>query len=119
MSATPEPGRSVRGSSTGRPVMALLDLVGRRWSLRILWELHRAPHPPTFRELRTRCDDMSSSLLTRRLRELSETHLVERAESGYALTDPGERLLEHLRPLAAWADAWAAEFDIESRPPGT
>ena len=27
--------RSVRGSRTGRPIMALLDLLGRRWSLRI------------------------------------------------------------------------------------
>ena len=30
---------SVRGSRTGRPIMALLDLLGRRWTLRILWEL--------------------------------------------------------------------------------
>ena len=35
--------RSVRGSRTGRPIMALLDLLGRRWSLRILWELRGAP----------------------------------------------------------------------------
>ena len=119
MPSIPEPGHAVRGSSTGRPIMALLDLVGRRWSLRVLWELHRAPRPLTFRELRARCDDMSSSLLTRRLRELTETRLVERARSGYALTGPGDQLLEHLRPLAAWADIWAAEFDIASRPPGT
>lgn len=99
--------------------MALLDLVGRRWALRVLWELHRASHPLTFRELRARCDDMSSSLLTRRLRELTETHLVERAESGYTLTDPGNRLLGHLHPLAAWAQTWATEFDIESRLPET
>ena len=33
------PQRRVRGSRTGRPIMALLDLFGRRWSLRILWEL--------------------------------------------------------------------------------
>jgi DNA-binding HxlR family transcriptional regulator len=31
--------RSVRGSKSGRPIMALLDLLGRRWTLRILWEL--------------------------------------------------------------------------------
>ena len=29
----------VRGSQSGRPIMALLDLLGRRWSLRIIWEL--------------------------------------------------------------------------------
>jgi len=31
----------VRGSRSGRPIMALLDLLGRRWTLRIIWELHR------------------------------------------------------------------------------
>ena len=30
---------AVRGSRSGRPVMALLDLLGRRWTLRIIWEL--------------------------------------------------------------------------------
>lgn len=31
----------MRGSRSGRPIMALLDLLGRRWTLRIIWELHR------------------------------------------------------------------------------
>jgi hypothetical protein len=35
----PRPGRPVLGSTTGRPVMAALDLFGRRWTLRVLWEL--------------------------------------------------------------------------------
>ena len=39
---TPKPGRRVRGSVTGRPIMALLDLLGRRMTLRILWELREA-----------------------------------------------------------------------------
>ena len=33
--ATPKPGTRVRGSRTGKPIMALLDLLGRRWALRI------------------------------------------------------------------------------------
>ena len=37
------PGRPVRGSRTGRPVMALLDLLGRRWTLRVLSELRDGP----------------------------------------------------------------------------
>ena len=35
----PVPGRKVRGSQTGRPLMAAFDLLGRRGVLRILWEL--------------------------------------------------------------------------------
>ncbi|WP_328392407.1 winged helix-turn-helix transcriptional regulator [Nocardia sp. NBC_00416] len=90
--------------------MALLDLVGRRWALRILWELHRAPDPLTFRELRARCDDMSSSLLTRRLHELGGTRIVARAATGYVLTDSGRQLIDHLQPLTAWADGWATNL---------
>ena len=40
--AAPRVGRPVRGSKTGRPIMAELDLLGRRSSLRILWELREA-----------------------------------------------------------------------------
>jgi hypothetical protein len=46
--SSPLSGKTVRGSRTGRPVMALLDLLGRRGSLRLLWEL-RDGHPQSFR----------------------------------------------------------------------
>ena len=45
------PGKPVRGSRTGRPVMVLLDLLGRRMALRILWELSRAEAPLSFRAI--------------------------------------------------------------------
>jgi DNA-binding HxlR family transcriptional regulator len=107
MTSTPLPGRSVRGSSTGRPVMALLDLIGRRWALRVLWELREAP-APTFRELQQRCGGISSSVLTDRLAELSEAEIVERADRGYVLTAAGQDLLNDLRALERWATRWAA-----------
>jgi DNA-binding HxlR family transcriptional regulator len=73
--AAPFPGRPVRGSATGRPIMALLDLLGRRWTLRILWELRS--DALGFRELQSRCDDMSASVLNQRLGELREAGVVE------------------------------------------
>jgi len=102
----PVPGRQVRGSTTGRPVMALLDLLGRRWALRVMWELREGP-VATFRELQQRCGDISSSVLTDRLRELGEASVITRGEAGYALTKDGAQLLEHLRPLDEWARKWA------------
>jgi len=33
------PAKQCAGSRTGRPIMALLELLGRRWMLRIMWEL--------------------------------------------------------------------------------
>src|SRR5947209_14769171 len=62
------PGTPVRGSTTGRPLIAALDLLGRRWSLRILWELKDGPLGA--RSLRDRCDGMSPSVLYDRLGQL-------------------------------------------------
>ncbi|GAA3839343.1 winged helix-turn-helix transcriptional regulator [Streptomyces coacervatus] len=85
--------------------MALLDLLGRRWALRVLWEL-RDDSAPTFRQLQQRCDGVSSSVLADRLRELGQADLVEHAGEGYLLTGQGRTLLERLAPLDAWASDW-------------
>ena len=103
---TPLPGRRVRGSRTGRPTMALLDLLGRRWALRVLWEL-RDGHALTFRDLQSHCGDISSSVLNDRLRELREAHIVATQSNGYRLTDVGQELLHALEPLDSWAKKWA------------
>jgi DNA-binding HxlR family transcriptional regulator len=104
---TPRPGRPVRGSTTGRPVMALFDLIGRRWTLRVIWELEQAGKPLTFRGLRAACGDLSSSMLTRRLHELTEALIVERASAGYTLTPAGHSLVGSLEPVLGWARDWS------------
>lgn len=109
-SATPLPGRPVRGSTTGRPIMALLDLLGRRWTLRVIWELAQSPGA-TFRELQRRCDGISSSVLAQRLAELDEAGIAARAERGYALTPDGQDLYADLMRLEHWAGRWAARRD--------
>jgi DNA-binding HxlR family transcriptional regulator len=90
--------------------MAFLDLAGRRWALRVLWELSEAGEPLTFRELKARCADMSSSVLTRRLAELREARLVMRQPEGYGLAEFGSDLVESLQPLLAWSERWAREL---------
>lgn len=97
--------RSVRGSRTGRPIMVLLDLLGRRWSLRILWELRDAPL--TSRGLRTACDEASPTVLQARLTELREAGFVELGEAGgYGLTALGQELCENFMPLHRFAERW-------------
>jgi DNA-binding HxlR family transcriptional regulator len=103
--SAPRPGRAVRGSRTGRPIMVTLDLLGRRWALRVLWEL-RDGSAASFRELRERCDSMSTSVLNQRLAELREAGIVETAPGGYYLTTAGTELLEALAPLDSWAKRW-------------
>jgi len=111
MADLPRPGAPVRGSASGRPIMALFDLASRRWTLRVLWELSQAGEPVTFRELRARCADMSSSVLTRRLAELRAALLVSRHQEGYALSELGVRLVTSMEPLLAWSQEWARELD--------
>ena len=86
--------------------MALLDLLGRRWMLRILWELRS--EALGFRTLQERCDSMSPSVLSQRLNELQEAGIVGHDNNGeYALTKEGVELLQALAPLQEWANGWA------------
>jgi DNA-binding HxlR family transcriptional regulator len=96
--------RAVRGSRTGRPIMALLDLLGRRWTLRILWELRE--NTLTSRALREACDDASPTVLQARLAELRQAGFVELAPAGYRLTETGKQLLGTLLPLHRFAERW-------------
>jgi DNA-binding HxlR family transcriptional regulator len=97
--------RAVRGSTTGRPIMVLLDLLGRRWTLRILWELRESTL--TSRALRQACDDASPTVLQARLADLRQAGFVELVPaSGYRLTAMGKELLGTLLPLHKFADRW-------------
>ena len=99
--------RAVRGSRTGRPVMALLDLLGRRWTLRIVWEL-REDRALTSRALRTACDEASPTVLNARLQELREAGFVDLGEAGgYALTPLGKELSAQVMPLYRFAERWS------------
>jgi DNA-binding HxlR family transcriptional regulator len=102
--STPLPRRRVRGSATGRPIMALLDLLGRRMALRILWEL-RDGHR-TFRALQEAAET-NPSVLNARLKELREARIVQHGPQGYGLTPQGRTLLELFLPLHLWAEDWA------------
>jgi DNA-binding HxlR family transcriptional regulator len=111
------PGRTsrqtpaVRGSRSGRPIMALLDLLGRRWSLRILWEL-RQGRKLTSRELRAACDEASPTVLQARLSELRDAGFLDlAAEGGYSLTPLGQELCEMVLPLHRFAEKWRKRVD--------
>ena len=94
----------MRGSTSGRPIMAALDLLGRRWSLRVLWALREGPH--TFRSLQAACEDVSPGVLNTRLKDLREAGLIARGDDGYALTPIGRQLGEAIAPLDAWSRRW-------------
>jgi DNA-binding HxlR family transcriptional regulator len=94
--------------------MALLDLLGRRWALRIVWELRGGPL--TSRALREVCGGVSPTVLSDRTRELRDAALIDLEEpGGYALTPLGRELLERFHPLVEWSERWADAVRRASR----
>lgn len=91
--------------------MAAMDLLGRRWTLRVLWEMRAGPIGA--RALLAACEGLSSSVLYERLRDLTDASLVVQTESGeYYLTKLGGELGDSLQPLDAWARRWSKALDI-------
>jgi DNA-binding HxlR family transcriptional regulator len=85
--------------------MALLDLLGRRWALRIMWELRAGAL--TFRALQDACGGTSPTVLNKRLKELADSGLIDLESGGYALTSLGHELREAIMPVIQWSTHWA------------
>ena len=109
--AIPKPGQPVRGSRSGAPIMALFDLLGRRWGMGVLWKLSAGTC--TFRDLQTRCETISPTILNRRLKELREAGLIEHCGDGYCLTEMGHELYKKLVPLGKWVRRGADYLEEE------
>ena len=105
------PGAPARGTRSGRPIMVLFDALGKRWSLRILWELRSGRL--AFRPLRARCDDISPTVLNDRLKQLKALGILDSAPEGYGLTQAGAELAKKLIELDGWANAWARNLTGE------
>jgi len=103
--AIPKPGKPVRGSTTGAPVMAIFDLLGRRWAMGIVWQLFDGPL--SFSALEARCDSISPTILSTRIKDLAEAKIIERTLDGYRLTKLGQELFAILEPFRPWANKWA------------
>ena len=111
-----ETGASGRGGQPGktvasrRPIMALLELLGRRWALRVLWELHDGPL--AFRPLQAACGGLSPTVLNRRLAELRRAGVVKLEKGrGYGLTNQGRALGDELLSMNDWANRWAGRLE--------
>lgn len=95
--------------ATEKPISSVFDLLGRRWAMRIVWELRR--DSVSFNELRERTG-VSPSVLTDRLAELSDALVVERDPTRrYRLTGRGRELARILYELNRWAEAGGGMLD--------
>jgi DNA-binding HxlR family transcriptional regulator len=85
-----------------RAVEGALDLLGRRWAMRLVWELRRSTL--SFSELRERTG-ISPSVLSARLGELVAARVLERDPGRrYRLSGRGRELARILYELNRWAE---------------
>jgi DNA-binding HxlR family transcriptional regulator len=100
----------VAESSSSRPIMQLIDLLGTKWIMRILWEMNSGPW--TFRELQDRCGGISPTMINSRMKDLIAENLVDKdSPSGYKLTVLGKELVMLFSPLNQWAEEWVEKRD--------
>lgn len=93
-------------TNSRRPIMILIDLLGKKWMLRVLWELQQSPC--TFRQLQARCGDISPTTINNRIKELHKTGLVNKStEHGYSLSEQGAELITLFLPINQFSERWA------------
>ncbi len=102
-------------NSSNRPIMQLIDLLSKKWVLRILWELRQSPS--TFRELQARCGDISPTMINKRVKELHQARLLEKSpERGYCLSELGDEFVELFTPIYQFSERWEEQKDIPDQP---
>jgi DNA-binding HxlR family transcriptional regulator len=93
-------------TKSGRPVVMLMDVLGKRWAMRVIWELREPAE--SFRALQARCGEISSSVLWQRVNELRDAGFVDGGGgAGLELTKDGADLIKAFLPLNAFAERWA------------
>lgn len=110
MMKIPLPGKAVRGSKTGSPIMAMFDLLGRRWAMGVLWTLSNEGSS-TFRSLQSACETISPSVLNARLKELQAAGFIVQGSEGYQVTELGAEVYQSLIPLSQVSKRWAEWLD--------
>lgn len=92
------------------PIRDILDRIGDRWSLLVLWSL--APGTLRFTAIKREIGDISQRMLAQTLRRLEQDGFVSRTlhptvppRVDYTLTSLGLSFLVQLEALVAWADA--------------
>lgn len=99
---------------------AALYVVGGKWKVLILWQLH--PEARRFGELRRLVKGISEKMLIQQLRELESDGVVARHDFGevpprveYSLTEWGVSLKAVLEPLCVWGKQHMTRIEAARR----
>ena len=85
----------------------LLEVIGSRWNLLIIWSLN--DHALRFTELQRRMGDANAKTVTSHLRDLEKYHIIDRViypevppRVEYSLTEHGKAFLPVLAAIREW-----------------
>jgi DNA-binding HxlR family transcriptional regulator len=119
----PEPlGDTDRPAPSACPAAFAMELVAHKWTIHILFALHRDGGAVRFRRLQRETAPITQKELTKRLRELARSGLVAREAFAevpprveYRLTDLGRTLMPALVGLHEWAERHGAAVEANWR----
>ncbi len=90
------------------PSLGILELIGKKYTMMIIGVIGNSGYKKNFNEILKDIPFSSSTIISKRLRELQVGGLIEKInESGrisYKLTDFGRKIREALRPLLMLMD---------------
>ena len=85
----------------------VVDIIGRRWNLLIIWQLKS--RTMRFSELQSRMYGINSKTITKHLRDLEKNSIITRTvypevppRVEYALTDRGKAILPIINAMIEW-----------------
>ncbi|MFO0891413.1 MAG: helix-turn-helix domain-containing protein [Isosphaeraceae bacterium] len=121
--SAPQAEPRTNGEAANRcPAAWAMERIAHKWTIHILFALHEAAGPARFRELQRRVAPITQKELTKRLRDLERSGLVDRRVYAevpprveYRLTDLGSTLIPALTGLHDWAERHGAEVDANWR----
>lgn len=99
-------------------IYKIMDLVGKKWTLCILHELHKGNMcDKRFNELKNQLNDITPKTLSARLKEMEQEGLITKTVDStsfpvkceYALTDSGKELIEIVQALKDWGHKWIVD----------
>ncbi len=93
------------------PIRQVISRFGDKWSMLVLYSLNTSETGVMrFNELHSHMSDCSQKMLSKTLKELNESHLVDRKvypevppRVEYRLTDTGKSLIPAMNQLIDWA----------------
>jgi DNA-binding HxlR family transcriptional regulator len=104
------------------PLSQVLEVIGHRWAVQVLWTLHQAPRALRFRELQRSLEPITPKELTNRLRDLEAAGMVHRKVYAevpprveYRMTELGQTIMPILVALGQWVKEHGPTLNGEVR----